>query len=144
MAASEIVKLCWTKMAILFTHAAAQVNLGGRKRHFSVEWTHDREISGEIPSLSPAGAFRAPAMAQNKARINATCNDLPLFTRCGRPLASRLDSRTSGTQGSCCSETHWQRFSCLSSGHLLCLLQKPDLYVFAFLLDILLKYCYCL
>lgn len=40
MAVSEIVKLCLTKIAILFTRAAAQVDLGGGKRHFSVEWTH--------------------------------------------------------------------------------------------------------
>ena len=95
MAASETVKLCLTKTAILFTHASAQVDLRGGKRHFSVEWTHDREISGEIPSLCPAGAFGAPATAQNKARTNATCNNPQLFTQCGRPLASQLDSRTS-------------------------------------------------
>lgn len=60
MAASEIVKLCLTKMAILFTRAAAQVNPGGGKRHFSVEWTHDRGISGKTPSHVPCWGLQCP------------------------------------------------------------------------------------
>lgn len=49
----------------------------------------------ERPSMCPAGAFSAPVAAQNKARINATCTNLPLLTGCGRPPASRPDGRTS-------------------------------------------------
>lgn len=54
-------------------------------------------LAERSPPVCPAGAFSAPAAAQNKARINATCNNLPLFTGCGWPLASRLDGRTSVT-----------------------------------------------
>lgn len=44
MAVSEIVKLCLTKIAILFTCGAAQVDLRSGQRCFSVEWTHDRSM----------------------------------------------------------------------------------------------------
>lgn len=37
MAVSEIVKLCLTKIANLFTCAATQVDLGSEKRYFSVD-----------------------------------------------------------------------------------------------------------
>ena len=47
------------------------------------------------PLTCPAGAFSAPATAQNKARINATCANLLLFTGCGPPPASGPDGRTS-------------------------------------------------
>lgn len=60
MAASEIVKLCLTKTAILFTLAAAQVDLGGGKRHFSVEWTRDRRISGKTPSHVSCWGHQCP------------------------------------------------------------------------------------
>lgn len=61
MAVSEIVKLCLTKISILFTCAAMQVGLGSEKRYFSVEWTHDPEISKKCLLIRPAEALDAPA-----------------------------------------------------------------------------------
>lgn len=146
MAASEIVKLCLTKMAILFTHAAAQVDLGAGKRHSSVEWTHDREISRKIPSRVPCWGLQCPGRGSEQSQDQRHLQQPAALHRV-RSATRRSTWRqdlSHRTQGSCCSETHWHRFCCPFSGHLLCLLQKPDLYVFAFLLDILLKYCFCL
>lgn len=41
MAVTEIVKLCLTKIAILFICAATQVDLVNGESHFSIEWTRD-------------------------------------------------------------------------------------------------------
>lgn len=56
MTISKIVKFCLTKMAILFPCAGAQVYLGSGKRHFSVEWTQNPEMSRKCLLSCPVEA----------------------------------------------------------------------------------------
>ena len=95
MAASEIVKLCLTKRPFCL-HLQLLRWIWEVERGTSLWSGHVIEGLAERPPLTcPAGAISAPAAVQNKARINATCANLPLFTRCGRPPASGADGRTS-------------------------------------------------
>lgn len=87
MTISKIVKFYLTKMAILFPCAGAQVHLGRGKRHFSVEWTPNPEISRKRLLLCPVEAGAAQLVAQDQTRVTVS-GPLPLFAECSQPPAS--------------------------------------------------------
>lgn len=83
MTISKIVKFCLTKMAILFPCAGAQEHLGSEKRHLSVEWTQNPEISRKRLLICPVEAGAPQLVAQEQTRVTVL-GPLPLFAGCSQ------------------------------------------------------------
>lgn len=109
MAVSERVKLCLTKIAILFTCAGSQVDLGRGKRHLSVEYTHHQKIDKKSPFLLDFSCPEHPNKCpKNYPRI-LTCYPLdvgspgPFCSLSGAPCSHPID------RASVVSSVKWQR-----------------------------------
>lgn len=87
MTISKIVKFYLTKMAFPFPCAGAQVHLGSGKRHCSVAWTQNPEISRKRLLLCPVEAGAAQLVAQDQTG-GTVPGPLPLFAGCSQPPAS--------------------------------------------------------
>lgn len=136
MAVSEIVKLCLTKIAILFTCGGARVDLGSKKRHFFREWTHDAEIGKKcllIRAVETPGAPNGGPSTDGGCMFPGplSCSSL------GGPRHKPVGTMAGDLSGSPLTKV------LLLLPQLLFpfLLQRPDLYIFALQTETLLEYC---